>query len=326
MCFPSVGKSTLLCNLAGVYSEVAAYEFTTLTTVPGVIRYKGAKMQLLDLPGIIEGAKDGKGRGRQVIAVARTCSLILMVLDVMKPLQHKKLLEQELEGFGIRLNKSPPNIVFKRKEKGGLNLTCLAPSDLNSLIVLYASKLHSQVPQSELDGEIVKSILAEYRIHNADVTLKYDATSEDLIDVIEGNRIYIPCIYVLNKIDQISIEELDIIYKIPHCVPISAHHKWNFDDLLEKIWDYLNLIRVYTKPKGQLPDYNAPIVLPAETRTVDDLCLKIHKTLQKDFKFAYVWGSSAKHNPQRVGKEHVLNDEDVVQIVKKLFFSHLFSS
>ena len=46
--------------------QVAAYEFTTLTTVPGCIKYKGAKIQLLDLPGIIEGAKDGKGRGRQV--------------------------------------------------------------------------------------------------------------------------------------------------------------------------------------------------------------------------------------------------------------------
>ena len=41
-----MGKSTLLTNLAGVYSEVAAYEFTTLTTVPGVIRYKGAKIQV----------------------------------------------------------------------------------------------------------------------------------------------------------------------------------------------------------------------------------------------------------------------------------------
>ena len=100
--FPSVGKSTLLTNLAGVYSEVAAYEFTTLTTVPGCIKYKGAKIQLLDLPGIIEGAKDGKGRGRQVIAVARTANLIFIVLDVLKPLGHKQIIEKELEGFGIR--------------------------------------------------------------------------------------------------------------------------------------------------------------------------------------------------------------------------------
>ena len=60
---------------------------------------------MLDLPGIIEGAKDGKGRGKQVIAVARTCSLIFIVLDVLKPLGHKALIEHELEGFGIRLNK-----------------------------------------------------------------------------------------------------------------------------------------------------------------------------------------------------------------------------
>ena len=80
---------------------------------------------MLDLPGIIEGAKDGKGRGRQVIAVARTCSLIFIVLDVLKPLQHKKIIQRELEGFGIRLNKQPPNIGFRRKEKGGVNLQTL---------------------------------------------------------------------------------------------------------------------------------------------------------------------------------------------------------
>eukprot|EP00795_Rhopilema_esculentum_P015341 gene15341-6564_t len=263
--FPSVGKSTLLSNLAGVYSEVAAYEFTTLTTVPGVIRYKGAKIQLLDLPGIIEGAKDGKGRGRQVIAVARTCSLILIVLDVLKPLHHKKILEKEVEGFGIRLNKKPPNLSVKKKEKGGINLT-------------------STVHQTYLDLDNVKSILSEYKISNADVILREDATEDDLIDVIEGNRVYIPCIYVLNKIDQISIEELDIIYKIPHCVPISAHHKWNFDDLLEKIWDYLNLSRIYTKPKGQLPDYEAPVVLNGERTSVGDFCNNLHKSIMKEFK------------------------------------------
>lgn len=52
----------------------------------------------------------------------------------------------------------------------------------------------------------MKTILNEYKIHNADITLRYDATTEDLIDVIEGNRVYIPCIYLLNKIDQISVE------------------------------------------------------------------------------------------------------------------------
>ena len=55
--------------------------------------------------------------------MARTCSLIYIVLDVLKPLQHKKLIEKELEGFGIRLNQKPPNIGYKRKDKGGINLT-----------------------------------------------------------------------------------------------------------------------------------------------------------------------------------------------------------
>ena len=58
--FPSVGKSTMLNKLTETYSEVAAYAFTTLTCIPGVVRHKRAKIQLLDLPGIIEGAKDGR--------------------------------------------------------------------------------------------------------------------------------------------------------------------------------------------------------------------------------------------------------------------------
>ena len=82
--FPSVGKSTLQCKLTGTESEAAAYEFTTLTCIPGTMHYKGSKVQVLDLPGIIEGAAHGKGRGREVIACARNADAILIVLDAGK--------------------------------------------------------------------------------------------------------------------------------------------------------------------------------------------------------------------------------------------------
>lgn len=55
----------------------------------------------------------GKGRGRQVIAVARTADVILMMLDAGKGDVQRRLLEKELESVGIRLNKKPPNIYFK---------------------------------------------------------------------------------------------------------------------------------------------------------------------------------------------------------------------
>jgi ribosome-interacting GTPase 1 len=92
-----------------------------------------------------------------------------LVLDVLKPLTHKKLIEHELEGFGIRLNKSPPNIVFRKKERGGINMT-------------------NTVPLTHLDLDTVKGVLSEYRIHNADISFKEDSTVDDLIDIIEGNR------------------------------------------------------------------------------------------------------------------------------------------
>lgn len=98
-----------------------------------------------------------------------------------------------------------------------------------------------------------------------------------MIDVIEGNRVYTPCIYVLNKIDGISIEELDLLDKVPHYVPISAKDEWNFDELMEKIWEYLDLIRIYTKPKGQIPDYEAPVIVPRSYSTVEGFCNKLHK-------------------------------------------------
>lgn len=295
--FPSVGKSTLLNTLTSTHSESAGYEFTTLTCIPGVIEYKGANIQLLDLPGIIEGAAQGKGRGRQVIAVARTADLVVMMLDATKSEKQRELLEKELESVGIRLNKRLPNIYFKQKKGGGLSF-------------------NSTLPLTKCSEKLVQLILHEYKIFNAEVLFREDATADEFIDVIVGNRVYLPCLYVYNKIDQISIEEVDRIARSPNSVVVSCNMKLNLDYLLEKIWEYLALIQIYTKKRGERPDLENGIILRGNS-SVEHVCHAIHRQLVSQFKYALVWGTSCKFNPQRVGLSHMMDHEDVIQVVKK---------
>ena len=305
--FPSVGKSSLLSVLTNTESEAAGYEFTTLTAIPGNITYNDAKIQMLDLPGIIEGAAYGKGRGRQVVMCAKTADLILIVLDAGKEgtqLNHQSILERELYLCGIRLNKSPPRIAYTKKKTGGIkvNATC------------KLTKL-GEDPQ-----RAVRNILHEYKVHNADVLFREDCSGEDLIDVIEGNRKYVRCLYVYNKIDTITIEEVDELARRPHSLVIGVHDRLNLDFLLRQIWAYMSLVRVYTKRRGEPPDLEAPVIISKERTggcTVSHFCGQLHKDLVRDFKYALVWGRSCRHRPQRVGLRHELRDEDVVQIAKK---------
>lgn len=298
--FPSVGKSTILTQLTGTQSEVAAYEFTTLTCIPGVIHYNDAKIQLLDLPGIIEGAAQGKGRGRQVIAVCKSADLLLMVLDASKPDFHRDILTKELESVGIRLNRTAPNIYFKKKKTGGISF-------------------NSVVPLTHLDEKMCQRILQEYKCHNADILLKEDCTVDDLIDVIEGNRRYVKCLYVYNKIDVCSMEEVDGIARRPNSIPISCYQNLNLDGLLVKMWEMMALVRVYTKKVGAKPDFGDPVILSSDRggTLLEHLCRQIHNSMVSQLNYALVWGTSSKHYPQRCGLSHNLEDEDVVQIVKK---------
>nr|CCA15609.1 GTPase putative [Albugo laibachii Nc14]CCA16328.1 GTPase putative [Albugo laibachii Nc14] len=275
--FPSVGKSTLLSQLTETESETSAVEFTTLTCIPGNLIYNDVRIQLLDLPGIIEGAAHGKGRGREVIAVAKSADMILMVLDAGQEAgnRHREILENELETLGD----DPYKTVYK--------------------------------------------ILHEYRLHNCEVLFREDATTDDLIDVIEGNRKYVKCLYVYNKIDVISIEDVDRLARKPNSTVIACAHgdhpALNFDTLLAKMWDYMGLTRVYTKRRGETPEFREPVVLSSERRgtSISAACLSVSKDMLDNFNYALVWGTSTKYNPQRVGKDHLLEDEDVLQVVVK---------
>ncbi|KAJ3216749.1 Developmentally-regulated GTP-binding protein 2 [Dinochytrium kinnereticum] len=295
--FPSVGKSTLLSKVTGTSSEAAAYEFTTLTCIPGKIYYNGAAIQLLDLPGIIEGAAQGKGRGRQVIAVAKTADLILMMLDATKGPRQRELLEIELEAVGIRINTKKPNIYFKIKKGGGISFNA-------------TTKL------TYLSERLVQQILQSYKIHNAEVLIREDHTVDEFIDVILGNRKYIRCVYCYNKIDQISLEEVDKLARQPYTVVVSCESDLNLDYLIEYMWKNLSLVRVYTKKRGEFPDFEGGLILKSGS-SVMDVCRHIHKSLAEEINYALVWGTSTKHSPQRVGVAHIVDDDDVIQIVKK---------
>lgn len=295
--FPSVGKSTLLNTITKTESAAASYEFTTLTCIPGVIEYQGAKIQLLDLPGIIEGAAQGKGRGRQVIAVARTSDLVIMMLDATKGDKQRDLLTYELESVGIRLNKRRPNIYFKRKKTGGIKFTAVCQL-------------------THINEKLVSLVLHEYKIFNCEVLIREDVTTDELIDVIDDNRVYLNCLYVYNKIDIVSLEEIDRIAREPHHVVISCNAELNLDYLIEMIWEYLDLVQIYTKKRGVAPDFEEGIIM-RKNSSVEHVCHSIHRTMVDSFKYGLVWGTSVKFSPQRVGLSHVMHHDDVLQIMKK---------
>eukprot|EP00300_Choanocystis_sp_HF-7_P014597 c18742_g1_i2.p1 GENE.c18742_g1_i2~~c18742_g1_i2.p1 ORF type:complete len:366 (-),score=86.50 c18742_g1_i2:137-1126(-) len=267
--FPSVGKSTLLSKLTSTESATAAYEFTTLTCIPGNIYYRGAEIQLLDMPGIIEGAAEGKGRGRQVISAARTADLVLMMLDASKGNVTRPLLEKELYTMGIRLNSERPNIYFKVKSDGGV-------------------QFNSTIPLTKMSEKLCRDILHEYKIFHAEVLFREDSGADGLIDVIEGNRKYLKCLYVYNKIDMISLEEMDQLAREPDSVVVSCDLGLNMDFLLAKIWQYLGLVRVHTKKRGEFPDFSTPLIL-RQGATVQDVCHGIHRSLVNQLKYALVW-------------------------------------
>ena len=296
--FPSIGKSTLLNQMTDAKSRVGEYEFTTVDAIPGMMKYNGAKIQIFDLPGLIAGASEGKGRGREVISAVRNVDLILFMIDA----QHHdniEVMNQELYKAGMRLNQEKPDIVIKKTGKGGINVT-------STVKLIY------------LDEPLIKTISSEYLI-NADIVVRENITEDQLIDIFSANRIYVPVIVVINKIDLVSEKELqkkinDIKQRGWKVVAISALAGVGINKLKEMIFSELKFIRIYMKPVGKQADFNTPLILKHGS-TVENACLKLHREFKKKFRYAAISGPSAKHDVQKVGLEHVLQDGDVLTIV-----------
>ncbi|OUJ19209.1 Ribosome-interacting GTPase 1 DRG [Methanonatronarchaeum thermophilum] len=288
--FPSVGKSTLLSKLTGAESEIASYDFTTLDVIPGMLKHKGCNIQILDVPGLIEGASTDRGRGRRVLSVVRNCDLVLITTDVHR-MEHITKIKQELYDAGIRLDKKPPKIEIEKKDKGGIDIV-------------------SSVEQ-DLDEDTIKAILKEYKVINATVILREKFDLDRLIDGISGNRVYMPSLTIVNKVDE---TQKNIKEDSEGRIYISAEQEINLEYLKDKILEKLDIKRIYLKPQRGEPDMEDPIVVD-QNATVKDVSRKLHREFEEKFRYAKVWGNSAKHDGQQVGKDHQLKDGDILSIV-----------
>ena len=295
---PSVGKSTLLNKLTGSKSAVGAFQFTTLTVVPGVLEHRGAKIQMLDLPGIIKGASSGKGLGRRILSVARSADIVLLVLDVFQP-YHENVLVKELENIGIRLNQEPPNIVVEKSTTGGIAIA-------------------QQVKLKKMSEKLFKQILNIYGYTSARVVIREDINSDQLVDFITGNKTYAKAITILNKIDLVDEKFLKKAKnKIKSdVIAVSADGNVNIEKLRDKIYEELDFIRIYMRPKGGETDFKEPLIIRKDSLVLD-VCNKLHRKMKRDFRFGLVWGKSVKFGGQRVGLNHILQDEDVLTIIKR---------
>jgi len=175
-----------------------------------------------------------------------------------------------------------------------------------------------QTKLTKITEKHLKDILHLYGLVSARVVIREDITSEQIADHIAGNISYSKAITVLNKIDLVDKEFLlDLKTKIKsEVIEVSANSDINIEVLKEKIYEKLKFIRIYMRPKGEETDFKEPFIA-REGDTVEDICNKLHRRLKRQFRYGLVWGKSVKFGGQRVGLNHVMQDEDVFTIIKR---------
>lgn len=292
--FPSAGKSTLLGALTDAESEIGAYAFTTLTCIPGVMEYKYAKIQILDVPGIVQGAASGKGRGKEVLASMRSADVCLVLLDATRPKEFDVIMK-EIYDTHIRLNQKKPDVKIVKTGKDGI-------------------RIGATVALTHLDEETITEVLKEFKINNADVVIREDITVDQLIDCIEANKKYMPALTVINKKDLVTKTELKkLMKKYKADIAISAKDKEGVAELKEQIFQKLDLIRIYLKEPTKPADMDEPLIMFRDC-TIEDVCSKLHKDFVSKFRFSRVWGPSSKFDGQKLMMKHHLKDGDVLEL------------
>ncbi|HEY7381936.1 MAG TPA: GTPase [Gaiella sp.] len=225
---PNAGKSSLLQALSSIQIKTGDYAFTTLRPVPALTRIGGVLVQLVEIPGLIEGATEDRGGGRALLGVLRNADAIVYCAEAGAPLDGLAAVRAEVAAAGI-----------------------------DKPAILAATKL--------------------------------DDAPSGALAALAG-----------------AVPELDVI-------GVSVLDDASLDAFREAVWALTGLIRVRLRHDGAVDE--EPLALPAGA-TVLDVADEIHHDLAADFKGARIWGPSARFEGQRVGREHVVEDGDTVEVLR----------
>lgn len=291
------GRSSLLSILTEAKVKIAEYPFTTKKPALGILDYEGVKLQIVEIPALFPGITSSK-TGPQILSVVRNADAILLVIDLTRnPLEQMEILLSELEESGIKINKKPPPVKIKKTGMGGIQILGLQFYDGQK--------------------EDLINLLHESNIYNSIIRIEGKTELDEIREALDESIVYKTALIAANKGDGESSAEnynkLERIYKTRFkIVPVSAVRTVGFAKLKSNIFDILAIIRIYTKEiGGEVSD--RPLIL-SKGMTVADVAKKLHKRFLEKFKYAKIFGSSAKFDGERVGSDHILKDKDIIQI------------
>jgi len=292
------GKSSLLRAITNAKVAVGDHPYSTLQPVVGMMDYEDIQIGIVEAPALMEKAAEGRAWGPQVLGLARNSDGILLLLDANQdPEGQLRILLNELESVGIYpLKGALPRIEVDATEAGGIKVFC-AKSFQGDL---------SRLPE----------VAAGEGVRNAVIRILEAATEEDVRRAVSERIIYKPFLAVLNKSDLIYPEGLDetvtnIGSKLK-TISVSAKTGENIATLKREIFSFLQIIRVYPRRPGQTqPD--KPLILKQDAK-VSDAAAKIHTHFWRNFKFAKIWGPSAKYPREKIGIDFTLKDRDLIEI------------
>ena len=296
----NVGRSSLLRAVTNAQVEVTPYPFGTKQPVPGMLPYEDIQFQLVEIPPIVDGSSEGRADGFQNLSAVRNADGIIMVVDLTDdPAGNLLMVQGELDASRILTSKPEGEVNIQRRGVG---------RDIQF------------VWEGEFAGctrEEVVALFNEFRIRSALVRIRGSVTIDNVEDAIFGNAVYRPTLVLANKadlgIDQRTVDQLRMAADPLEVLLISAEKTPNLATTIgNRLFKFLEIARIYTKEPGEEPA-REPVVV-CRGITVGELARTIHNDFYKNFKYARIWGPSAKFPNEKVGLDRVLEDGTVIQL------------